>query len=112
MSTANTHAMRGHAAMLLFSVLVAGSFSLGSIAAPMIDPVALNALRFLIASVVIGSLVFLNGGIQREHMSAPWRYGVLGGLFAIYFVMMFEGLKTAHPVSTSAVFTPTRIAST
>ena len=84
---------------------------MGSIAAPMIDPTALNALRFLIASVVIGTLVFLNGGIQREHIKAPWRYGVLGGLFAIYFVMMFEGLKTAPPVSTSAVFTLTPVMS-
>jgi drug/metabolite transporter (DMT)-like permease len=32
---------------------------------------------------------------------------VLGGVFAIYFVLMFEGLKTAAPVSTAAVFTLT-----
>lgn len=111
MSAVKTQAMRGHAAMLLFSVLVAGSFSLGSIAAPLIAPAALNALRFLIASVVIGSLVFLNGGIKREHIAAPWRYAMLGGLFAIYFVLMFEGLKTAPPVSTSAVFTLTPVMS-
>ena len=109
--THRTEALRGHGAMLLFSVLVAGSFSLGSIAAPMIDPSALNALRFLIASVIIGTLVFLNGGVKREHLNAPWRYVLLGGLFAIYFVMMFEGLKTASPISTSAVFALTPIMS-
>lgn len=109
MNETSPQAMRGHAAMLIFSVLVAGSFSLGSIAAPLIAPTALNALRFLIASIVIGSLVFLNGGVKREHIAAPWRYGALGGLFAIYFVLMFEGLKTASPVSTSAVFTLTPV---
>jgi hypothetical protein len=31
--------------------------------------------------------------------AAPWRYLLLGGLFAVYFVTMFEGLKTAPPVS-------------
>ena len=31
----------------------------------------------------------------------------MGGLLAIYFVLMFEGLKTAAPVSTAAVFTLT-----
>jgi drug/metabolite transporter (DMT)-like permease len=36
---------------------------------------------------------------------------VLGGLFAVYFVTMFEGLKTAPPVSASAVFTLTPIMS-
>jgi drug/metabolite transporter (DMT)-like permease len=32
---------------------------------------------------------------------------VLGGLFSVYFVLMFEGLKTAAPVSAAAVFTLT-----
>ncbi|MCK4860834.1 MAG: DMT family transporter [Rhodobacteraceae bacterium] len=103
--------MRGHGAMLLFSVLVAGSFSLGSIAAPLIEPTALNALRFLVASAIIGVLVFLGPGIKREYLDAPWRYLLMGGLFSIYFVLMFEGLKLAPPVSTSAVFTLTPVMS-
>ncbi|OUS08718.1 EamA family transporter [Rhodobacterales bacterium 52_120_T64] len=103
--------MRGHGAMLLFSVLVAGSFSLGSIAAPMIEPSALNAIRFLIAGAIIAPLVFLGPGLKREHLVAPWRYLLLGGLFAIYFVLMFEGLKFAPAISTSAVFTLTPVMS-
>jgi drug/metabolite transporter (DMT)-like permease len=97
--------MRGHLAMLLFSVLVAGSFSLGHMAANEIMPAALNVVRFLIASVVIGTVASLTTGFKRSDFDAPWRYLLLGGLFAIYFVLMFEGLKTADPVSTSAVFT-------
>lgn len=34
---------------------------------------------------------------------------MLGGLFGIYFVLMFEGLKTAPPVSAAAVFTLTPV---
>ncbi|MEO0766619.1 MAG: DMT family transporter, partial [Pseudomonadota bacterium] len=41
----------------------------------------------------------------------PWRYDVLGGLYSIYFVLMFEGLKTAPPVSAAAVFTLTPLMS-
>jgi drug/metabolite transporter (DMT)-like permease len=99
--------MRGHLAMLLFSALVAGSFSLGSLAANAISPAALNVARFLIASLVIGTAALATTGIRRRDFAAPWRYLVLGGLFAIYFVLMFEGLKTAPPVSTAAVFTLT-----
>ncbi|HHI70282.1 MAG TPA: EamA family transporter, partial [Rhodobacteraceae bacterium] len=91
--------------MLLFSLLVAGSFSLGHMAANEIAPAALNVVRFLIALVVIGTVAFLTTGFKRSDFAAPWRYLLLGGLFAIYFVLMFEGLKTADPVSTSAVFT-------
>jgi len=101
----------GHLAMLLFSALVAGSFSLGSMAANEISPTALNTARFLVAGVVIGSVAMMTTGLKRSHFAAPWRYLVLGGMFAIYFVLMFEGLKTATPVSTAAVFTLTPLMS-
>lgn len=102
---------RGHLAMLAFSALVAGSFALGSRAANEIDPAAFNAARFWLASAVVGTAVGATGGVPAAALRAPWRYGLLGGLFAIYFVLMFEGLKTATPVSTSAVFTLTPILS-
>jgi drug/metabolite transporter (DMT)-like permease len=97
----------GHLAMLTFSALVGGSFVLGAMAAPLVDPAALNALRFLLAAAVIGAAALATTGLPRSAARAPWRYGVLGGLFAIYFVLMFEGLKTAPPVSAAAVFTLT-----
>ncbi|MEP0211420.1 MAG: DMT family transporter [Paracoccaceae bacterium] len=96
---------RGHLAMLAFSLLVAGSFALGAMAANDISPMALNAARFWIAGVVIGGVVLARGGIPKEAIEAPWRYLVLGGLFAAYFVLMFEGLKTAEATSAAAVFT-------
>lgn len=99
----------GHMAMLAFSFLVAGSFSLGSMAANEISPVALNGVRFVVASIAVGLLAMFTGGIPRTAMRASWRYAILGGLFALYFVMMFEGLKTATPVSTAAVFTLTPV---
>lgn len=49
--------------------------------------------------------------MKRSAFTAPWRFFVLGGLFVIYFVLMFEGLKTADPVAASAVFTLTPIMS-
>ena len=103
--------MKGHAAMLAFSALVAGSFSLGAMAAPHVDPAALNALRFLVAAVIVGTVALATTGLPRSALAAPWRYPLLGGIFAIYFVLMFEGLKTAPAVSTSAVFTLTPILS-
>ena len=101
--------IQGHLAMLTFSALVAGSFSLGSMSANMISPAALNAARFVIASVVIGVAVVATTGVKPQALRAPWRYFVLGGLFAVYFVLMFEGLKTARPISAAAVFTLTPI---
>ena len=100
-------ARSGHLAMLCFSVLVAGSFALGVLAANDITPLALNAVRFWIASAIIGFLVALRGGVPRAALTAPWRYLVLASALTFYFVMMFEGLKTAPSVSAAAVFTLT-----
>jgi drug/metabolite transporter (DMT)-like permease len=102
-----TEAMRGHLAMLAFSALVAGSFSLGGQIANDIAPAALNAVRFALAAAVVWGVVAARGGAARAAFAAPWRYLVLGALFAVYFVTMFEGLKTAPPVSAAAVFTLT-----
>lgn len=93
--------------MLLFSALVAGSFSLGAMAAPYVSPSALTVLRFAIAAVLVGAVAAATVGIPRSAWAAPWRYGVLGGLLACYFVFMFWGLQTAKAVPTSAVFTMT-----
>ncbi|MEO0905714.1 MAG: EamA family transporter, partial [Pseudomonadota bacterium] len=99
----------GHLAMLLFSMLVAGSFALGSLAANEIAPSALNAVRFWIATVIIGAIAVSTTGISRTAFAAPWRYVALAVFFTTYFVLMFEGLKTAPPVSAAAVFTLTPI---
>ena len=103
--------MRGHLAMLAFSALVAGSFSLGSMIANEITPAALNAARFVIAAVVIGTVASVTHGLRADQFRAPWRYLLLGGMFAGYFVLMFYGLKTAAPVSAAAVFTLTPVLS-
>ncbi|MEC7210532.1 MAG: DMT family transporter [Pseudomonadota bacterium] len=97
--------VRGHLAMLGFSALVAGSFSLGAIVANDIAPQAITTARFIFATILMGMVAALQRDLKPEYLRQPWRYFVLGGLFTFYFVLMFEGLKTANPVSAAAVFT-------
>ncbi|MBU2936618.1 MULTISPECIES: DMT family transporter [Pacificibacter] len=99
--------------MLVFSFLVAGSFSLGGLAmkTDTISPIAFNSVRFVIATCAVGVLAMATGGIPRSALQAPWRYVILGGLFALYFIMMFIGLETAAPISISALFTLTPLMS-
>lgn len=99
-----TEGARGHLAMLVFSVLISGSFSLGSNIADRIEPGALTAVRFLVAVVALLPIA-LAIGVPRVALQAQWRHMILGGLYGIYFVLMFEALKIADPVSTAAVFT-------
>jgi drug/metabolite transporter (DMT)-like permease len=95
---------QGHFAMLAFSALVAGSFSLGGLMANDVAPTVFTAVRFWLAAVFVGVLAWQRGGLSRRNFHGPWRYAVLGGLFGLYFVLMFEGLRTAPPVSAAAVF--------
>jgi drug/metabolite transporter (DMT)-like permease len=104
-----TPAARGHLAMLSFSALVAGSFSLGALAAPLISPAALTLARFALAAGLVGGAVLAGRSGTVRAMAAPWRYLVLGALLACYFVLMFMGLQTAAAVPTAAVFTLTPI---
>lgn len=102
-------AAKGHLAMLAFSALVAGSFPLGAMVANEVAPIAFTAVRFALAAFLIGAGALATGGLPGRAFASPWRYLVMGGLFAVYFVLMFEGLKTAPPVSAAAVFTLTPV---
>ncbi|MCX8508826.1 MAG: DMT family transporter, partial [Rhodobacteraceae bacterium] len=101
--------LRGHLAMLAFSALIAGSFSLGGQMANLVSPTAFSALRFLLAAAFVGTAALATGAFRRQDGQAPWRYLILGLCLSAYFVLMFEGLKTAPPVATAAVFTLTPI---
>ena len=94
-----------HLAMLLFAALIAGSFTTGALAVPHLAPAPLNAIRFVMASALMGFAAF---GVARHRFAlppAPWRFGLTGFLMAIYFVTMFIALTMTQPVATSAVFT-------
>ena len=91
--------------MLAFSACVAGSFSLGGLVANDIAPDVMTALRLWLAAGVLGGAALATTGLSRTALTGLWRFGLLGFLYGLYFVLMFEGLKTATPVSAAAVFT-------
>ena len=97
--------IRGHLAMLAFSGLVAGSFALGVKVANDITPAAFTLIRFVIAVSILATVLLIKTEFTKKVFKAPWRFFVLGGCIAIYFVLMFEGLKIASSVSLAAVFT-------
>jgi drug/metabolite transporter (DMT)-like permease len=104
-SVAPRERLLAHLSMLAFAALIAGSFTTGALAVPYIHPIPLNAVRFILAAVLMGVAAF---GFARHRFSfppAPWRFGVMGALMAVYFVTMFIALTMTLPVATSAVYT-------
>ena len=102
-----TYSKKGlaHFGMLTFSALVAGSFPIGARISGYIDPIALTFARFCLATVLISIFLLLKKELKAAYFVKFWRYMVIGGLFATYFICMFEALKTASPISTSTIFT-------
>lgn len=97
----------GHLAMVVFAMFIAVSFTLGKLTVPHIDPAPINAVRFLLASLIMGAFAF---GVQKHKLKmpvAPWRYAILSALMSWYFLSMFLALQVTSPVSTSAVYTLT-----
>jgi len=102
---ASRQRLLAHLAMLLFAALIAGSFTTGALAVPHLDPVPLNSIRFIVATLLMGAFAY---GAARQPFAlprAPWRFGIMGFLMAIYFVTMFMALTMTQPVATSAVYT-------
>ena len=101
--------LQGHLAMGLFALLIAGSFFIGKRAAPLIDPGALNAARYVLAIPIMAAVSFaLPSNSARAALLRPkafWRYLVLGGLMGVYFITMFIALRLTSSVSTGAVLT-------
>ena len=105
----SSRALAGHLAMLTFSLFVSVSFTLGALVANQIEPLAITALRFLLATILIFIFFILSSKVSMSDLKHPKRFLLLGGMISIYFVTMFEGLKTADPISMSVVFTFTPI---
>lgn len=104
-ASAGRERLLAHLSMLAFSALIAGSFTTGALAVPYIHPIPLNAVRFLLAALMMGVAAFIFARHRFSFPPAPWRFGIMGALMAVYFVTMFIALTMTLPVATSAVYT-------
>jgi drug/metabolite transporter (DMT)-like permease len=109
-SSHTTHAtgsekLKAHAAMLLFALLISGSFTLGGLAANVMPGSAINALRYILAIGVMAAFGIVVLKVPLGLPVKPWRFLILGALMAVYMFTMFKALEFTNPVSTGAVFT-------
>lgn len=97
--------LKGHLAMLLFAVLIAGSFSFGGLAARYMEAEPLTLWRYILTIVVMAALAFGAFKVPAVWPKEIWRFLLLGGLIAIYMLTMFTALEFTSPIATGAVFT-------
>jgi drug/metabolite transporter (DMT)-like permease len=97
--------LKAHLAMLLFAVLIAGSFSFGGLAATRMPGFAVNLVRYAVATGAMFAFGLWFLGTKPRFPAAPWRFLLLGALMAVYMSTMFKALEFTSPVATGAVFT-------
>lgn len=97
-------ARRAHFAMIAVVVLISTSFSLGSLVARDIAPVALTFARFGLATVAFAFVMMITRTPLLFSVQIFYRAAVPSAMLAIYFVTMFIALETVSPLSTGAVF--------
>lgn len=91
--------------MALYALLIATSFPIGAAITHALDPIVLTLLRFVLAAVVFGGVLLARRELRRVGLRDIGRYAAVAGTVVVFFVLMFESLREATPVATSALFT-------
>ncbi|UDQ96779.1 DMT family transporter [Lentisphaerota bacterium WC36G] len=100
----NKHLL-GHFYALLVTILVSLSFISSASLAKVVNPISLTLLRFLIASIVLLPVVFLQKNYWQQLKLVAWRGSIIGLLYALYFISFFESLKTTTTLHTGTLYT-------
>jgi drug/metabolite transporter (DMT)-like permease len=101
---AGRQTLLAHGAMLVFSLLVSSSFTIGAAIADSMDPLALTFGRFSVAGLLFLIFMLATGRLRWPGWRAGLDYLLLGALVSLYFVSMFEALLHTSALITSALF--------
>lgn len=94
-----------HFLMLLYTVLVSGSFHIGHVLVNYMDSTVLTFVRFLLGSVLFGIYVFPRYEVKRPSLSDLARYFAISASMIFYFWAMFEALRYTTPLNTAITYT-------
>lgn len=94
-----------HFLMIIYSILVAGSFKVGHSITNYMDPRLLTFTRFLLASIIFGIFTGIKYKIKKPGLKDLLRYFAISSTLVFYFLGMFEALKYTSPLNSSILYT-------
>jgi drug/metabolite transporter (DMT)-like permease len=94
-----------HFWMVVFSVIIAGSFPVVATITPGMDSIVLTFWRFLAATLIFALMLPFLKENRRPGWKDLGRYAVVGGSYGLFFILMFEALKQTTPLNTSVIYT-------
>lgn len=96
---------RAHLWMIAFSIIIAGSFPVAAAITPDIDSITLTFWRFITATLIFALMLPFIKGARLPGLRDLGRYSIVGGSYALFFILMFEALKGTSPLNTSTIYT-------
>ncbi|MFX4232365.1 DMT family transporter [Aliarcobacter butzleri] len=97
--------LNAHFIILLATFLVGGSFIISQKLSGIIDPISITLLRFIIASLLLAPIVFLNQKHREKIISTFKRAMIISFFYSIYFIGMFKALEFTTALNTGTIFT-------
>jgi len=91
-------------ALLLWVSLMASSFVVSEQLLPYANPIASTALRFILATIIM--LPFIGkASIKLLNYRILLRYSIISLFLVLFFLGLFEALKTTNAMRTSVIYT-------
>jgi drug/metabolite transporter (DMT)-like permease len=96
---------QSHLWMIVFSIIIAGSFPVSASITTGIDSTVLTFWRFLTATIFFSLMLPFVSGFQLPGWRDLARYSIVGISYGLFFILMFQALKDTTPLNTSTIYT-------
>ncbi len=97
--------LQAHFYVLLATFLVAGSFIASQPLANAINPFSLTLFRFLFSLLILAPFILLQKNLRQKVISTLPRAMIISFFYSIYFMALFEALKTTTVLNTGTLYT-------
>ncbi len=94
-----------HLYMIIATLIIAGSFLSTQKLSPLMHPLVLTFLRFIISFLVLAPIVILNPIFRKNILKTFFKSSILSLFYLLCFVGMFKALQTTSTIHTSTIFT-------
>jgi drug/metabolite transporter (DMT)-like permease len=101
----NRNIAKSHLFISLATLIIAGSFLVSEKLSTVVNPVSLTLLRFLGSAVMLLPVVLFKPEWRRKIPATLPRAMVISLFYALFFICLFESLKTTTSLNTGTLYT-------
>jgi drug/metabolite transporter (DMT)-like permease len=94
-----------HCLMLIASIIVSSSFTVGEAITHSLDPSVLLLVRYVVAVLCLAPVLVLNHGFFLPNVKQLGGYSLISASTVGFFWCMFESLRYTNALNTSIIFT-------